>query len=226
MTWLTLLAWTAAAFVLWSFMEYVLHRFAFHERRGRNYGSREHLRHHASRDYRLWKNPEAWLGVFLVGGALGVLAGWLIGPAAGWGLGAGYVVAYFTYEAIHGIAHCFAPKTRYGRWYRKHHFHHHFAAPLRNQGVTTPVWDKVFGTFDEPGQVQVPRRMAMRWLLDEDGNVKPEFQADYAVRGRRADLDEELEAVNAFANVAPDLDDDGLVLDLTDDEREPVRSGA
>ena len=100
-----------------------------------------------------------------------------MGPAAGWGLGVGYVVAYFTYEAIHGIAHCFAPRTRYGRWYRKHHFHHHFAEPLRNQGVTTPVWDKVFGTFSEPGQVQVPRRMAMRWLLDEDGEVKPEFQA-------------------------------------------------
>ena len=223
---LTLIAFTAAAFVLWSFMEYVIHRFAFHERRGRNYGSREHLLHHASRDYRLWKNPEAWVGVVLVGGVLGVLAGLLVSPAAGWGLGAGYVVAYFTYEAIHGIAHCFAPRTRYGRWYRKHHFHHHFAEPLRNQGVTTPVWDKVFGTLSEPGQVQVPRRMAMRWLLDEDGEVKPEFRDDYALRGRRTVIDEDIEAVNAFANLAPELDDaddgdDGVVLDPTD-ERLPV----
>jgi hypothetical protein len=73
--------------------------------------------------------------------------------------------------------------------------------------------------------------MAMRWLLDEDGNVKPEFAADYAVRGRRADLDEEQEAVNAFANVAPDLDDppadDGVVVDLTEaDEPDLIRSGA
>lgn len=217
---ITFIAFTAAAFVLWSFMEYVLHRFAFHEARGKNYGSREHLRHHATRDYRLWKNPEAWVGVFLVGGGLGALAWWLVGPAAGWGLGAGYVVAYFTYEAIHGIAHCFAPRTRYGRWYRKHHFHHHFAEPLRNQGVTTPVWDKVFGTLTVPGQVQVPRRMAMRWLLDESGEVKPQFRDDYAVRGR-AVLDEEQEAVNAFANLPPDLEDDGVVLDLTEDE--PVR---
>jgi sterol desaturase/sphingolipid hydroxylase (fatty acid hydroxylase superfamily) len=183
MTVVTVLAFGAVAFVLWSFMEYVIHRFAFHERRGKNYGSREHLLHHASRDYRLWKNPEAWVGVVLVGGALGVAAWLVVSPAAGWGLGVGYVVAYFTYEAIHGIAHCFAPRTRYGRWYRKHHFHHHFAEPLRNQGVTTPVWDKVFGTFSEPGQVQVPRRMAMCWLLDETGEVKPEFRDDYAVRG-------------------------------------------
>ena len=48
---------------LWTVGEYVLHRFAFHERRGKNYGSREHLRHHGHRDYRLWKNPEAWVGV-------------------------------------------------------------------------------------------------------------------------------------------------------------------
>ncbi|HYF46737.1 MAG TPA: sterol desaturase family protein [Acidimicrobiales bacterium] len=108
-TLLTVVASAAVAFVLWSFMEYVLHRFAFHEQRGKNYGSREHLRHHASREYRLWKNPEAWVGVVLVGAGLGVGAGWLVNPAAGWGLGAGYVVAYFTYEAIHGIAHCFAP---------------------------------------------------------------------------------------------------------------------
>jgi sterol desaturase/sphingolipid hydroxylase (fatty acid hydroxylase superfamily) len=223
---ITFLAFSAAAFVLWSFMEYVIHRFAFHERRGKNYGSREHLRHHASRDYRLWKNPEAWVGVVLVGAALGVGAWLLVGPAAGWGLGAGYVVAYFTYEAIHGIAHVFAPRTRYGRWYRKHHFHHHFAEPLMNQGVTTPVWDKVFGTFSEPGQVQVPRRMAMRWLVGEDGEVKPEFRGDYALRGRRTEIDEDVEAVNAFANVAPVLDDeDGAVLDLTD-LREPARSGA
>ena len=146
----------------------------------------------------------------------------LVGPAAGWGLGAGYVVAYFTYEAIHGIAHCFAPRTRYGRWYRKHHFHHHFAEPLRNQGVTTPFWDKVFGTFSEPGQIQVPRRMAMRWLLDE----RRRGQARVPRRLRRPRparvLDEEAELPNAFANLAPDLDDDGdLVLDLTD-EREPA----
>jgi sterol desaturase/sphingolipid hydroxylase (fatty acid hydroxylase superfamily) len=214
-------AFAAAAFVLWSFMEYVLHRFAFHERRGKNYGSREHLRHHASRDYRLWKNPEAWLGVVLVGVGLGLGAGWMIGAPAGWGLGGGYVVAYFTYEAIHGIAHCFAPRTRYGRWYRKHHFHHHFAEPLMNQGVTTPVWDKVFGTFSEPGQLQVPRRLAMRWLLDEHGEVKPEFRADYAVRGGTR-FSEEAETPNAFANLPPVLDDDvEVVVDLTE-EKAPV----
>ena len=207
LTVLTVLAATALAFVLWSFMEYVLHRFAFHEARGGNYGSREHLNHHARRDYDLWRNPEAWAGVVLVGAALGALAWVVVGPAAGWGLGVGYVVAYFTYEAIHAIAHCFAPRTRYGRWFRKHHFHHHFAEPLRNQGVTTPVWDKVFGTQTVPDQVQVPRRMAMVWLLDEHGEVKPEFREDYAVRGRR-EFDEDAERPNAYANLAPVMDDD------------------
>lgn len=206
-----------AGVALWSLLEYVLHRFAFHERRGANYGSREHLRHHARREYHFWRNGEAWVGVFVVGAALGVLGLLAIGTPAGLGLGLGFVVAYFTYEGIHAAAHQWAPRTRYGRWFRRHHFHHHFAEPLRNQGVTSPLWDHVFGTWSDPGQVTVPRRMAMRWLLDEQGEVRPEFRADYVTRGGTA-FDEEAEAPRAFANLPPEADDD-LTVDLTDEHR-------
>ncbi len=204
----------AAAYGLWSFMEYGLHRFAFHEARGKNYGSREHLAHHARRDYDFFKNWEAWVGVVLVGAALFVPGWWLAGIVGGLSLGLGFVAAYFTYEGIHAIAHVAGPRTRYGRWFRMHHFHHHFAEPLRNQGVTTPLWDKVFGTLTVPDQVVVPRRMAMVWLLDEDGEVKPEYRADYILRGGRA-FSEQAELPRALTNLPPLLDDD-LVLDLAD----------
>src|SRR5690606_2738474 len=93
----------------------------------------------------------------------------------------------------------------YGRWVRRSHLHHHFGAPLRNIGVTSPIWDRLFGTYDEPGRVVVPRRMAPTWLLDEDGEVRPEHAADYAVRGgaRASDEQRELDRVDAFANTAP-----------------------
>lgn len=208
---LTVLAFVALGFVVWSFLEYVLHRFAFHERRGANYGSREHLRHHARRDYFFWRNWEAWVGVVLVGAAL-VLPGWLLaGPAGGVAFGVGFVVAYFTYEGIHALAHVRPPRTRYGRWFRKHHFHHHFAEPLRNQGVTSATWDHVFGTWSDPGQVQVPRRMAMVWLLDETGEVREPFRSDYAIRGRATAVDEEAEVPRAFANLAPLPDPEAAV---------------
>lgn len=46
------------------------------------------------------------------------------------------------------------------------------------------MWDRIFGTYDDPGRVVVPRRMAPTWLLDEDGEVRPEHAADYEARGR------------------------------------------
>ena len=185
-----------AGAALWTFGEYTIHRFAFHEARGRNYGSREHLRHHARREFSLRDNWPAWLGVVGVGYGLARLTGW---PS----VGVGWVLAYAHYEWLHMACHLWAPRTRYGAFVRRHHFHHHFGAPLRNHGVTSPVWDLVFGTYDRVDRVVVPRRLAFRWLLDPaTGEVKPEHRGDYAVRGS-APLVEDEELQRAFANEAP-----------------------
>ena len=79
---------------------------------------------------------------------------------------------------------------------------------MRNIGVTNPVWDRVFRTYEEPGVVTVPRRMAPVWLLDEAGEVRPEFQQDYRVKGRikATAIDTERDRVDAFANRTPIID--------------------
>jgi hypothetical protein len=76
---------------------------------------------------------------------------------------------------------------------------------MRNFGVTSPVWDRLLGSYDEPGVVTVPRRMAPDWLLDDDGEVRPEYAADYQARGRRATTGDQraLDERDAFANQAP-----------------------
>lgn len=85
--------------------------------------------------------------------------------------------------------------------------HHHFGAPMRNFGVTTPVWDVLLGTYDEPGVVTVPLRMAPDWLVDETGEVREEYSADYATKGgRRIDAEQaERDRVDAFDNVIPEI---------------------
>jgi len=61
-----LLAFSGGAF-LWTFSEYLLHRW-FHTARGSNPASREHLAHHARRLYLVTAmNWLAWAGVLLVG---------------------------------------------------------------------------------------------------------------------------------------------------------------
>lgn len=197
-----------AGIVLWSFMEYVLHRFAFHEARGSNYGSREHLRHHGSEDTVLESWYLSWAGVLLVSLALIPFLGRLAGqPDLGWGVGLGYLVAYGFYDLVHWRAHRRPCANRYEAMVRKHHFVHHFHAPLKNHGVTTPFWDHVFGTYVEVDKVRVPRRMAMRWLIDDDGEVRPEYRDTYELRGSRPldDAQRESDRELAFANQAPTL---------------------
>jgi sterol desaturase/sphingolipid hydroxylase (fatty acid hydroxylase superfamily) len=205
---LALLAGLPLGAVLWTFMEYVLHRFAFHEARGKNYGSREHLRHHGSDDTVLESWYLSWAGVLLVSLALIPFLGRLAGLVdLGWGVGLGYLVGYGFYDLIHWRAHRRPIASAYEAQVRKHHFIHHFHAPLKNHGVTTPFWDHVFGTHVEVERVRVPRRMAMRWLVDEHGEVRPEYADTYELRGSRhldadrRDADREL----AFANQAPIL---------------------
>ena len=197
------LACFGAGAFFWTFSEYVLHRW-FHTARGSNLASREHLGHHARSQYRItamsWL---AWAAVLVVGLVVLPLVAWVVLPLAdALAFGIGWVVAYFVYEWIHAIDHIRPPRTAYGRWTRRSHFHHHFGAPLRNHGVTTPLWDIVFRTYDAPATVTVPRRLAMVWLLDATGEVRPEHRATYAVRGTRTTIGPE-ELTRALANRAP-----------------------
>jgi sterol desaturase/sphingolipid hydroxylase (fatty acid hydroxylase superfamily) len=199
-----LAGWFVLGGIGWTFLEYGLHRFAMHEMKGKGLASKEHLSHHADVTY---FSPTPKKALTAVGFTAGVLpTAWpVIGRDRALALVSGLNITYVAYEVIHRRAHTHPPTSRYGRWLRRSHFHHHFGAPRRNHGVTSFVWDKVFRTYDEPGVIRVPRRMAMTWLLDENGDVKPEYAQDYEVAGRRPPTDEQRadDRDKAFANVIP-----------------------
>src|SRR6476646_870741 len=198
----------AGGVFLWWFFEYVLHRFAFHAMRGVGIGSREHLNHHVHAGWNM--DPLmylVWAGVALAGVGWGFLFAWISGsPLVGWSVGLGWALGYYFYEYEHWRAHKRAPRNAWERWLRKHHFHHHFGHPLHNQGVTVPLWDVVFRTLDQPDVVRVPRRLAMPWLVDESGEVRPEYASDYVLVGTAAATDErqaQLDRARAYANLTP-----------------------
>ncbi len=202
---LAALALFGIGIALWSLGEYLMHRFAMHELRGRGLASREHLRHHAQRDSILESWYFAWTGVLLVSAGWMALGHLVVGPS-GIALGLGWVAAYGFYDWIHWRAHRRPVAHPYERWVRRHHFHHHFGHPMANQGVTTPIWDLVFGTYERvDGPVPVPRRLAMVWLVDDHGEVRPEYAGDYELVGRRPWTDEQAaeDHERAFANLAP-----------------------
>ena len=197
----------ALGMALWTLGEYVMHRFAMHALRGKGMASREHLRHHAERDSVLESWYFAWTGIIAVGIALGINAARLLGPV-GICLGVGWVAGYGFYDWIHWRAHRRPIAHPYERWVRRHHFHHHFGHPTSNHGVTTPVWDLVFGTYERvDGPLRVPRRLAMVWLVDAEGRVRDEYADDYALAGSLpwTDAQAALDHDRAFANQAPEL---------------------
>lgn len=191
--------------VTWTAAEYGLHRFAMHQMRGRGLASVEHLKHHAEVTYfspASKKVASAAATTAVAFPAATVVAGRRRATA----FTAGMIGTYFAYEVAHRRTHTHPPRGAYGRWARRSHLHHHFGAPMRNFGVTSPVWDKVLGSYDEPGIVTVPSRMAPVWMVDDDGQVRAEFAADYVVKGSRSvELRQrEEDRVDAFANVAPE----------------------
>lgn len=202
---LAALALLALGAALWTLGEYVMHRFGMHALRGRGLASREHLRHHAERDSILESWYFAWAGVLAAGYGLGSLGAAAVGPV-GAGLGVGWVAGYGFYDWIHWRAHRRPVAHPYERWVRRHHFHHHFGHPTANHGVTSPVWDMVFSTYERvDGPLRVPRRLAMVWLIDDDGEVRAPYRGDYELAGSLAwDAGQaEVDRRRAFANQAP-----------------------
>lgn len=148
-----LAAWFLAGLAIWSLSEYLLHRFAFHFDKSPKLHYFIHGIHHQyPNDHgRLVMPPTA-------SGGLAVAFWFIFQAAAGYATAlpafAGFVVGYLWYDMTHYWTHIAKPTSRWGRMLRRHHMQHHFATPHLRFGVSTPLWDVVFGTYKEkPGAV-------------------------------------------------------------------------
>ena len=69
----------------------------------------------------------------------------LAGPPA-FPLLAGFALGYLSYDLIHYRIHAYEADSGVFKWLRRYHFQHHFSAPDRQFGVSSPFWDYVFRT--------------------------------------------------------------------------------
>jgi len=137
--------------VSWMFIEYALHRFVFHYSARSEFGRKmlyaAHLSHH--------EDPRATSRLFssLFVSVPVATAYFLLARIAGgsWHaatfLFAGLTVGYFCYEWLHFQAHHRRPRLRLFRYLRKYHLLHHHGTPDLRFGVTSPLFDLLFGTF-------------------------------------------------------------------------------
>jgi sterol desaturase/sphingolipid hydroxylase (fatty acid hydroxylase superfamily) len=136
-------------FLVWTLVEYWLHRLFFHWQPPGKFGERMHflvhgVHHQWPRDkYRLVMPPAVSLTLYFV--FLG-----LFYPMFGektWAFHAGFVLGYVFYDVTHYWLHHYSPKSKYGQRLKRNHMIHHFEDPDSRYCVSNMVWDRVFGTL-------------------------------------------------------------------------------
>ena len=141
----------AGGLLTWGLYEYAVHRWVLHrEPKGDGFnlpGNLTHLRHHA--DPNSLQRLNVQLGESLPVCVVYFLAAW--GLSGSWQaathLYTGLMAGYFFYEYLDYQAHHGTSRTRLVRYFRKYHLqHHHYDATVR-YGVTSPLFDYLFGTY-------------------------------------------------------------------------------
>lgn len=144
-----------AGLMLWTFAEYTLHRFVFHYRprtpRQERIFFLFHGVHHAQPQVKtrlVMPFPVSiplaavFYGVFyLVVGVLIKAPQW-VSP-----LMAGFVIGYLAYDLTHYATHHLPMRSGFARYLKRYHMQHHYKDPYTRFGVSSPIWDRIFGTM-------------------------------------------------------------------------------
>lgn len=128
----------AAGIFAWTFTEYLIHGVLSHI--FRTIVGRLHAVHH--RNANAVFTVRAWAPITFVWIVLAVLVGWSPGTVFFAGMTTGFVV----YEIMHYRIHFRRPTNAFETWLRERHLIHHRRDPKRCLGVTSPLWDLIFGT--------------------------------------------------------------------------------
>lgn len=134
----------------WTLTEYWLHRLVFHWEPEHPLGSRLHFImhgvHHDHPNDRLRLVMPPAVSVPLAALFLGLFA-LIAGTPAAYPTFAGFIAGYLAYDYTHYHVHHHVPRTRFGKRLREQHMRHHFQDHRYGYGVSSPLWDAVFGTL-------------------------------------------------------------------------------
>jgi len=146
-----------AGWFVWTFAEYFMHRFVFHYHPRTEKFKKAffmiHGVHHAQPlcKTRLVMPPVMSIPLsFLFYGFFYLLIVQLIGrPDWFDAVFAGFVIGYIVYDMMHYTLHHSRSKNGYVAMCRYQHMQHHGNCPNMRFGVSSPVWDYVFGTMPD-----------------------------------------------------------------------------
>src|SRR5881394_2784909 len=134
--------------LLWTLLEYLIHRYIFHYEPKTRVGKRLHfVVHGVHHDYpqdasRLVAPPAFSLPVAAIFYLLFLGVFGRVAPAPF----AGFLFGYLCYDMIHYATHHFSMKRGVGLWLKQYHLRHHYKDDANGYGVSNPLWDYVFRT--------------------------------------------------------------------------------
>jgi sterol desaturase/sphingolipid hydroxylase (fatty acid hydroxylase superfamily) len=140
---------------IWTIAEYLLHRFVFHYEPKSEIGKYLHfMMHGVHHEYpndskRLVLPPSVSIPLSLF---FFVLYRVLLGATYVYPFFAGFLVGYMLYDEIHYATHHAPLKNSFWQKVKHHHVLHHYHDPESGYGVSSPLWDYVFGTMDATEQ--------------------------------------------------------------------------
>jgi dihydroceramide fatty acyl 2-hydroxylase len=135
---------------IWTLTEYWLHRLVFHWEPDVALGRRMHFiihgvhHDHPNDKLRLVMPPAVSIplaALFLFGFTV------IFGIPAGYPLFGGFIAGYLGYDYTHYYLHHFVPRSAFGKRLREQHMRHHFQDHRYGFGVSSPLWDAIFGTL-------------------------------------------------------------------------------
>jgi len=154
-SWLNIPVGFLAGLFVWTFAEYTMHRFVFHFHPRTPLQERIsflfHGVHHAQPQCktRLVMPPAVSIpfGLFIYGlsylvWALLLNAAQFLDPFM-----SGMAIGYLGYDLTHYATHHFPMRAGVLKYLKRHHLKHHYKTPSMRFGVSSSVWDRVFGTL-------------------------------------------------------------------------------
>nr|XP_043622468.1 dihydroceramide fatty acyl 2-hydroxylase FAH1 [Erigeron canadensis] len=146
---------------VWSLMEYSLHRFLFHIKTKSYWGNTAHYLLHGCHH----KHPQDGLRLVFPPTATAILLVpfWQLiklisTPSAAPTLFAGVLLGYVMYDVTHYYLHHGQPKSEVPRNLKKYHLNHHFRIQNKGFGITSSLWDKLFGTLPQTKSLEKERK--------------------------------------------------------------------
>lgn len=167
---LTIIGLFLLGYFLWTLGEYCMHRFLFHHPKDASFDKGIQYTFHGIHHEYPDDTDRTVLPVIPSLGFAALFFGlfWLImGPYALL-FAPGFVLGYTSYMTVHYSMHRFKPpKSKiFSFWWTFHNIHH-FQQHDRAFGVTTSLWDRVFGTMPEEG------RRTVEVVVGKKTKIKP-----------------------------------------------------